>query len=344
MVRIKLAKIEILHVTDCYDGGVFTAINKLAEEYKSANHSLLYAGNSRVADVFASATRFESKNPISRISQVSKLTKALKADVIHLHSSRAGALGRVVKLNAKVIYQPHGAAFVSALWKAPTRWVFREIERFLSTRTDLILAVSKFEAIEMEKISGNCPVLHVPNVSQIQGGNRKKVTSFKVVMSGRITEVKDPEFFVEIARIFSEIRPEYEFVWIGDGDVQLRDSLESANVRVTGWMTESKLTEELETTSCYLHTAIAEGFPLTILDAARFEVPILVRRIPHLHGYNLADFTTAHEASELLMRLESNQEYVDSVVEISRAINDEHTNSYLIDSYTRALKIVGFSK
>ncbi|MFM2238401.1 MAG: hypothetical protein RL389_748 [Actinomycetota bacterium] len=343
-MRIKLAKIEILHITDCYDGGVFTAINKIAEEYKSANHSLLFAGHSRVPNVFARATRFESKNPICRIFQISKLTKALKVDVIHLHSSRAGALARVVKPNAKVIYQPHGVAFVSALWNSPTRWVFREIERFLSTRTDLILAVSKFEAIEMERISGNCPVLHLPNVSQIQGGNEKKITNFKVVMSGRIAEQKDPEFFAEIARKCSEIRPEFEFVWIGDGDMKLRNYLESANVRVTGWVTESMLTEELETTSCYLHTAIAEGFPLTILDAARFEIPMLVRRIPHLHGYNLTEFSTAHEASQLLIRLESNQHYVDSVSEISRAINDEHTNSNLIDTYTRALKLAGVRK
>ena len=66
-------------------------------------------------------------------------------DVIHCHSSKAGALGRLAARRAAglsrpaVVYTPHAFAFLGA-GRLPQRWFYRAVERWLGrTATDLLI-------------------------------------------------------------------------------------------------------------------------------------------------------------------------------------------------------------
>ena len=71
---------------------------------------------------------------------------AREADVIHLHSSKAGAVGRMalMGLSTPRIYSPHGWSF---LMDSRARPVYLAAERSLAAMTDVIVAASEDEAV-----------------------------------------------------------------------------------------------------------------------------------------------------------------------------------------------------
>jgi glycosyltransferase involved in cell wall biosynthesis len=88
-------------------------------------------------------------------------------DVVHLHSSKAGALGRVAALSLGGRHRP--AVVVTAhywSWLVGGSWapLYRWIERLLARRCDAIIAVSEGEALEGRVVLGSdAPVRLIPN-------------------------------------------------------------------------------------------------------------------------------------------------------------------------------------
>jgi len=88
-------------------------------------------------------------------------------DVVHLHSSKAGALGRVAALSLGRRRRP--SVVVTAhywSWLVGGRWapVYRWIERLLARRCDALVAVSEGEAGEGRAVLGaSAPLRLIPN-------------------------------------------------------------------------------------------------------------------------------------------------------------------------------------
>lgn len=88
-------------------------------------------------------------------------------DVVHLHSSKAAALGRVAALSLGRRHRP--AVVMTAhywSWLVGGRWapVYRWIERLLARRCDVIVAVSEREAQEGSVALGSsAPLMLIPN-------------------------------------------------------------------------------------------------------------------------------------------------------------------------------------
>jgi glycosyltransferase involved in cell wall biosynthesis len=88
-------------------------------------------------------------------------------DVVHLHSSKAGALGRVAvrslgrrRRPAVVVTAHYWSWLVGGSWAPVYRW----IERLLARRCDAIVAVSEAEALEGRVVFGaSAPVQLIPN-------------------------------------------------------------------------------------------------------------------------------------------------------------------------------------
>lgn len=76
--------------------------------------------------------------------------RELRPDVVHTHSSKAGVLGRLASLSTGIgarVHTPHTFAFLfGAMFPAPQRALFREIERALAGATQRVIAVSADEA------------------------------------------------------------------------------------------------------------------------------------------------------------------------------------------------------
>ncbi|MCH2107222.1 MAG: glycosyltransferase [Planctomycetes bacterium] len=81
------------------------------------------------------------------------LIQELEPDLIHTHSSKAGALGRRAARKAgceAVVHTPHTYSFLFGHMFGPLkRWIFKAVERRLSRMARLIVAVSEGEAATM---------------------------------------------------------------------------------------------------------------------------------------------------------------------------------------------------
>jgi glycosyltransferase involved in cell wall biosynthesis len=88
-------------------------------------------------------------------------------DIVHLHSSKAGALGRVAALSIGRRHRP-GVVVTAHYWSwlVGGRWapLYRWIERLLARRCDALVAVSEGEATEGRVVLGSsAPVKLIPN-------------------------------------------------------------------------------------------------------------------------------------------------------------------------------------
>ena len=90
------------------------------------------------------ATRNPGAGVVAECLALSGVVADTRAEIVHLHSAKAGLIGRlVVRRRAPVLYQPHGWSFLAAtgLTRAATlRW-----ERWATTWTDELICVSEAE-------------------------------------------------------------------------------------------------------------------------------------------------------------------------------------------------------
>ncbi|MDR2026110.1 MAG: glycosyltransferase [Prevotellaceae bacterium] len=92
--------------------------------------------------------------------QLRKIYRQYKPDVIHLHSSKMGLLGRLAFPKARTVYTVHGFDSVRVAYRK-----FLVIEKLLSGRARYIVGVSRYDYDNFvsEKLSGH-------NISYIYNG------------------------------------------------------------------------------------------------------------------------------------------------------------------------------
>ncbi|MFV0578022.1 MAG: glycosyltransferase [Fusobacterium ulcerans] len=141
------------------------------------------------------------------IRKIRKIIKKEQPNILFLHSSKAGALGRIARIgikNLKVLYNPHGWAF-NMEGSSRKKIFYGVIEKFLSYFTDIIINISKdeYETAIKRKIPVKKMVV-IKNGIEIEKYKENKKEKFldKYVIGfvGRLSEQKNPLFLVEIAK------------------------------------------------------------------------------------------------------------------------------------------------
>jgi glycosyltransferase involved in cell wall biosynthesis len=282
--------VRVLHVVECYGGGVGRAVDTLVAVTPEIEHHLLYAGDFvPPADRWATAVRLPS-GLAARVRATRVRADALAVDVVHAHSSWAGVYARARRSPVPVVYQPHCFSFVDPTLppsRRATRWA---AEAVLARHSAAVAVVSAQESWLARALGGHAAVQMVPNAPVVEISDAREAPSSRarrVATAGRICPQKAPDLFAQVVRECDRRGAGAEFVWIGDGDAAGRRALEEAGVRVTGWVSRAALQAELDESSVYLHTATYEGFPLSVLDAAARRIPMVLRAIPAFAGSGL---------------------------------------------------------
>ncbi|TIC88384.1 glycosyltransferase family 4 protein [Nocardioides sp. GY 10113] len=295
---------KILHVTETYATGVARALSGIVTAAPEHEHFLLYDGWERPAmDATFAGVMTLPAGGLRRVKAVRRALESTGAEVVHLHSSWAGVYGRVRRLDARVLYQPHCFVFEDLGRPYLHRKFYRLAERVLGRNTDVMVAVSERERALGQAVAPLATTVLVPNRSDLALVGSRPISAAPrraVVMCGEIRSQKDPTFFAAVARRVRAEGVNAELVWVGDGDPGQRKALESSGVRVTGWLDADGLTEELDGAAIYLHTARYEGFPLSVLDAAARQVPLVVRTAAAYDGLGLDSFDTVPEAAMMV--------------------------------------------
>ena len=290
---------SIVHVAESFASGTAAAIADFVRNYPAADHHLVYAFRDaakidpRELSNFASATAL----PAGTLSRVRFLRRHLRGYdgrlIVHAHSSLAGAYVRTAVRKSRrrpLFYTPHCYAFERRDVSSPVRGAFRLIEWLLSFNTTAIGACSPREARLSRWVPSSARVVTVPNVQPTNLPSRHETfpsRPLRIVGNGRLGPQKDPEFFAAAFRAAAAACPGITAVWVGGGDAHSVEVLEQSGVEVTGWLPRPAALDVMSSCDLYLHTALWEGFPVSIMEAVGLGLPVVCRKRPYLTGVDL---------------------------------------------------------
>lgn len=277
-----MVKKKILYLVEAMGGGVFTYIVDLANELVSEfemyiaygvrpqtpkNYKEYFDNRVHLIEIENFCREINLKKDLKVIKEVKKVADEIKPDVIHLHSSKAGVIGRIV-FDGKMVplfYTPHGYSFLMTNYSPIKRWIFKMIEGLFAKRRCTIISCSPGEHLESMKFTKNA--IYVNNAinteeleKSIDAVNREE-HPFTVFTLGRICFQKNPGLFNSIA----ELMPNTKFLWIGDGE--LRNELTSSNIEITGWVDRKEALKRSINADVFLLTSLWEGLPISLLEA-----------------------------------------------------------------------------
>lgn len=297
---------RVLHVTECFAGGVKRAIEARVDATAQIEHHLLFSGDEDVsaATPWASVRALPTA-PLQAVASVRAAVKQTRPDIVHAHSSWAGVYARMQRLPAPVVYEPHCFKFDDPSSSSMARWFYHRAEKMLAPRTAAFGTLSTYEARLTRSVAPGARAVRLENTPsvesvgvQVASGRRRHA----VVMVGRLTQQKDPAFFLRTVREVRRLDARLDAVWVGDGEERHRRMLERAGVEVTGWLGPDEVRARL-VDAVYVHTASYEGLPLSILDAAAADAPIAARGILALRDLPIRLESTPEHLAESACRL-----------------------------------------
>ena len=286
---------KIVHVTECLAGGVLTFLVNLTAQLDQEKHIIIYGKRDNtpknverlfgdnVSLIYWKSAQREIR-PKQDFAALRELLHDLKhipdIDILQLHSSKAGVLGRVASrllgLQKRTFYLPHGVSFARQDVSPKKRQFYILIEKIANAFAGTVIACSSSER-DLLTANGikNVVVINngiaVPDKEPMYKQPGKPIVFGTV---GRITFQKNPQLFNQIAQHFQS-DDRVKFLWIGDGELR-HEIQESDQVQVTGWVTPDEVQNYLKQVDVYLSTSLWEGLPLSVLEAMALGKPLLL--------------------------------------------------------------------
>lgn len=276
-------KKKILFVVEAMGGGVFTYIVDLANELVNiydmyiayairkqtpADFKDFFDKRIHLIEVKNFERSINSMKDIKAFFEIREIADRVQPDVIHLHSSKAGVLGRWAFNGKKIplFYTPHGYSFLMQNHSIAKRLMYKTIETISGRRYCTTISCSEGEHQESLKLTKHATYVNNGiNINELQ----KLIASvkinekqpFTVFTLGRICYQKNPDLFNKVALAM----PDVQFKWIGDGE--LREKLTASNIEVTGWAERKIAMKHSMHGDVFLLTSLWEGLPISLLEA-----------------------------------------------------------------------------
>lgn len=275
-------KKKILYIVEAMGGGVFTYIvelaNELVNEYDMyiayavrpqtpSNYKEYFDDRIHLIEVKNFTRSIGVQKDVKAFFEIREIAKEIQPDVIHLHSSKAGVLGRWAFNGHKVplFYTPHGYSFLMANYGALKRNIFKMIESISAERYCTTISCSEGEHLETLKMTKRATYVNNGINMEALDNIIKQIPvqqhEFTVFTLGRICYQKNPVLFNKIALAL----PEVKFLWIGDGE--LREELTAPNIEITGWVDRQTALEKSVNADVFMLTSLWEGLPISLLEA-----------------------------------------------------------------------------
>lgn len=202
-----------------------------------------------------------------------------RPDVVHLHSSKMGALGRIAFNSSKIVYTVHG---FDSIRKAFHR--FLVVEKMLKNRAYKIVGVSQYDVESMKEVGIYKNVERIYNgvIDHWVSGKEKndsianqlddlKQNYSRVVMCiSRISKQKKFDLFLDIARQM----PQYAFVWIGN-----KEEISGLPQNVYCLGESHDACSYLKYADVFALPSNYEGLPMSLLEALAFGVPVVASAV-----------------------------------------------------------------
>lgn len=201
-----------------------------------------------------------------------KIYKKYQPDIIHLHSSKAGLLGRIAFPRHKIVYTVHGFDSIRLAYKK-----FLPIEKHLQRRCSSIVGVSKYDETNLlnEGIDHNVTFvyngIYEPNLLNTDPFSDISQYKYKVLCIARLSPQKNHQLFIDTAQRL----PDCAFIWIGNQNEPDFKYPENVFFRgnIKGAGSYTKYADLFYLPSNY------EGLPMVIIEALSMGTPVVASSV-----------------------------------------------------------------
>lgn len=276
---------KIMMVCEAFGGGVFTYVSQLCNDMvNDFDIYLIYSVRPQTPNNYKEFLDKKIhmielkefgclKNVRSTIKELRKLEKEIKPDVIHLHSSLAGGIGRIAFKGDNIIYTPHGYAHI-LMGSGFKSKMYEFAEKMLGNKA-LTLTCCESEDEEAKKFSKRTAYIETGvNLfdlsSTLDDIEPKKNNQFTVFTLGRACVQKQPQVFNKIA----ELVPEAKFIWIGNGE--LESELKAPNLEVTGWKPRKEALAMAKGADAFILCSLGEAIAMSLIENMYIKKLVLV--------------------------------------------------------------------
>jgi glycosyltransferase involved in cell wall biosynthesis len=305
-----MKKIRLLYAIGSNSGGALKNVTDLATHLDPERFEIFIILSSlkQIVETQMAISKIKKKkidiqyiniSPIISLTDIISVVKIYfylkknKFDIVHAHSSKAGALVRLAAFWAKVpviMYTPH--CFYFTAFNGYKRYFYRLLERFLVRFTHkIVISGTEQKAIKECHIDKrNVSIIdNAIDVSEYEkeysaSEIRKQLnipTDHIVVIGvGRLVKQKNWDMFIKAAQIVLSKKKEVTFIIAGDGpcknhlNKQISQYGLESRIRLIGYMENVSMIYTVA--DIFVSTSKWEGLPYTYLEALYFKIPMII--------------------------------------------------------------------
>ncbi len=301
MQRFDPSRLDVLHVTQPTSAGVAKVVQQLIADQRRRGMAVGLASPNRpefvtpLVDMGCHYFPWASvRSPFKGVYQESRglkqIVTASDPRLLHLHSSKAGMIGRLaVRGRVPTVFQPNGWSFAAGeAWLKP---ISKQFELFAAQYwTTKTVCVSDLEVQAVQRRVSPEKIVVIANGLDLDEwdakGHKSKhqarqllgvpLNAKVAVCVGRVTKQKGPDLMLEIWRRLGGERSGYWLLWAGDGDLLDSVKAEAASVqrfRLDGPTTQPKT--YFEAADVVVMPSRWEGHSLSMLEALATFRPVV---------------------------------------------------------------------
>jgi glycosyltransferase involved in cell wall biosynthesis len=282
------------------DGGVGRHVKDIAEGLAERGHEVVLCGPTLPAGIATTLPRVRHvrldlgrsvapRTDLSALRSLTRIVREVKPDLVHAHSSKAGALSRLARFlqpRIPVIYTPHGYAFAGYFSHELERRAYREVERALAPLATRVLCVCEAEARLARTIGPDRRVRVVHNgieppcehLLDARMADLRK-TGPTICALTQLRPGKGIETLIDATPSVLERHPRLKVAIWGEGSELEALRARAARVGVAHAVhflgpSEAPLSV-LRAAEIFVHPSMAEAFPYVILEAMSTATPTI---------------------------------------------------------------------
>ena len=237
-------------------------------------------------------------NDLKALAKIYRLIRLEKPSIVHTHTAKAGALGRLAALMARVpvvVHTYHGHV-LSGYFNPAVSLLFRGIEKLLARSTDVLLTVSGSVKDDLVRLgvapSSRVRVLPLglnlePLVGVLPRGSLRREAGWAdearvVGIVGRLVPIKDLDTFINAAALVVKAAPDVRFAVVGDGEERSRLEAQARSVlgdrvHFFGWRKDTE--NVFGDLDLVVNTSLNEGTPVALIEALAAGRPVVATAV-----------------------------------------------------------------